>query len=216
VVSSHGMEYNISKIQLKIMCRFCRNIDQEILHFYFSSKNCSSKVYTSLEKVVVLVTLSTTKLGLQSCYIDGARRGTVCSRGWEAAAFKACAGGVRRFAADRSKLRLGMGVGWPWYGEAWAATCYGRRASGERRRTWPLGRGRKGRFGANGSHRARTDGHWPVSACGPGGKTTAARRCAMHGVARNVRVWARSAPIEFRLAMFDCQKLKFSKHQWTK
>jgi hypothetical protein len=59
------MEYNISKIQLKIMCRFCRNIDQEILHFYFSSKNCSSKVYTSLKKVVVLVTLGAKKLGLQ-------------------------------------------------------------------------------------------------------------------------------------------------------
>jgi hypothetical protein len=42
----------------------CRNIDLGILHFYFSSKNCSSKVYTSLEKVVDLVTLSTTKLGL--------------------------------------------------------------------------------------------------------------------------------------------------------
>jgi hypothetical protein len=59
------MEDNISKIQLKIMCRFCRNIDLGILHFYFSSKNCSSKVYTSLEKVVVLVSLSTIKLGLQ-------------------------------------------------------------------------------------------------------------------------------------------------------
>jgi hypothetical protein len=59
------MECNISKIQLKNLCRFCRNIDLGILHFYFSSKNCSSKVYTSLQKVVVLVTMSTTKLGLQ-------------------------------------------------------------------------------------------------------------------------------------------------------
>jgi hypothetical protein len=65
VVTSRGMEYNISKIQLKIMCRFCRNIDLGILHFYFSSKNCSSKLYTYLEKVVVLVTLSTEKFGLQ-------------------------------------------------------------------------------------------------------------------------------------------------------
>jgi hypothetical protein len=40
-------------------------MDLGILHFYFSSENCSSKVYTSLEKVVVLVTLSTTKFGLQ-------------------------------------------------------------------------------------------------------------------------------------------------------
>jgi hypothetical protein len=64
VVTSHDMEYNISKTQLKIMCRFFTNIDLGILHFYFSCKNCSSKVYTSLEKVVVLVTLSTTKLGL--------------------------------------------------------------------------------------------------------------------------------------------------------
>jgi hypothetical protein len=59
------MEYNISKIQLKIMCIFCRNIDLGILHFYFSSKSCSSKVYTTLEKVVFLVTLSTEKLSLQ-------------------------------------------------------------------------------------------------------------------------------------------------------
>jgi hypothetical protein len=59
------MEYHIPKIQLKIMYIFCINIDLGILHFYFSSKNCSSKVYTSLEKVVVLVTLSATKLGLQ-------------------------------------------------------------------------------------------------------------------------------------------------------
>jgi hypothetical protein len=59
------MYYNISKIQLKIMCIFCRNIDLGILHFYFSSKNGSSKVYTSLEKVVVLVTLSIEKLGMQ-------------------------------------------------------------------------------------------------------------------------------------------------------
>jgi hypothetical protein len=59
------MEYNISKIQLKILCRFCRNIDLRILNLYFSRKNSSSKVYTSLEKVVVLVTLSTTKLGLK-------------------------------------------------------------------------------------------------------------------------------------------------------
>jgi hypothetical protein len=40
------------------------------------------------------------------------------------------------------------------------------------------GEGRKVRFGAKGSHRARTYGHWPVSACGPG-KTAAAR--ARHG-----------------------------------
>jgi hypothetical protein len=55
----------MSEIQLKIMCRFCRITDLGILPFYFSSKNCSSKVYTSLEKVVVIVTLSTAKLGLQ-------------------------------------------------------------------------------------------------------------------------------------------------------
>jgi hypothetical protein len=65
VVTSHGMLYNITKIQLKIMCRFCRNIDLGILNFYFSRKNCSSKVYISLEKVVVLDSLSTRKLGLQ-------------------------------------------------------------------------------------------------------------------------------------------------------
>jgi hypothetical protein len=58
------MEYNISKIQLKIIHIFCRNIDLGILHFYFSSKNCSSKVYTTLEKVVVLGTQNTAKLSL--------------------------------------------------------------------------------------------------------------------------------------------------------
>jgi hypothetical protein len=61
VLTCHGMVYNISKNQIKIMYRFCRNIDLGILHFYFSSKNCSSKVYTSLEKVVDFVTLGTTK-----------------------------------------------------------------------------------------------------------------------------------------------------------
>jgi hypothetical protein len=65
VVTSHDMEYNISKIKLKILGGFCRNTDLGILLFNFSSKNYSSKVYTYLEKVVVLVTLSTTKLGLQ-------------------------------------------------------------------------------------------------------------------------------------------------------
>jgi hypothetical protein len=64
VVTSHGIVYNMSKIYLKNLCRFCRNIDLEISHFYFSSKNCCSKVYTTLDKVVVLVTLSTAKLGL--------------------------------------------------------------------------------------------------------------------------------------------------------
>jgi hypothetical protein len=56
--------HNIYKIQLKILCRFYRNTNLGILHFYFSSKKCSSKVYTYLQKVVVLVTLSTKKLGL--------------------------------------------------------------------------------------------------------------------------------------------------------
>jgi hypothetical protein len=46
------------------MCGFCRITDLGILHFNFSSKNCSSKLYTCLEKVVVLVTLSTAKSSL--------------------------------------------------------------------------------------------------------------------------------------------------------
>jgi hypothetical protein len=46
------------------MYEFCRITDLGILHFNFSSKSCSSKVYTYLEKVVVLVTQSTTKLSL--------------------------------------------------------------------------------------------------------------------------------------------------------
>jgi hypothetical protein len=47
-----------------IMYGFCRITDLGILHFNFSSKTCSSKVYTCLEKVVVIVTQSTTKLSL--------------------------------------------------------------------------------------------------------------------------------------------------------
>jgi hypothetical protein len=46
------------------MYGFYRNIDLGILLFSFSSKNYSSKVYTCLKKVVVLVTQSTTKLSL--------------------------------------------------------------------------------------------------------------------------------------------------------
>jgi hypothetical protein len=42
---------------------FCKITDLGILHFNFSSNNCSSKVYTCFGKVVVLVTQSTTKLG---------------------------------------------------------------------------------------------------------------------------------------------------------
>jgi hypothetical protein len=44
---------------------FAENTDLGISHFNFSSKNQSSKVYTCFEKVVVLVTQSTTKLSLQ-------------------------------------------------------------------------------------------------------------------------------------------------------
>jgi hypothetical protein len=50
------------------MYGFCRITDLGILHFNFSSKNCSSKVYTCLEKVVVLVTHSTIKLSLHFFY----------------------------------------------------------------------------------------------------------------------------------------------------
>jgi hypothetical protein len=50
--------------QMIVMCRLYRITDLGILHFYFSSKNCSSKVYTNLKKVVDLVTLSTAKLSL--------------------------------------------------------------------------------------------------------------------------------------------------------
>jgi hypothetical protein len=46
------------------MCGFCRITDLDILLSYFSSKNYSSKVYTYVEKVVVLVTQSTTKFSL--------------------------------------------------------------------------------------------------------------------------------------------------------
>jgi hypothetical protein len=47
------------------MYGFCRITDLGKSHFNFSSKNCSSKVYTCFAKVVVLVTQSTAKLGLQ-------------------------------------------------------------------------------------------------------------------------------------------------------
>jgi hypothetical protein len=47
------------------MYGFCRITDLGISHFNFSSKHYSSKVYTYFEKVVVLVTHSTTTLGLQ-------------------------------------------------------------------------------------------------------------------------------------------------------
>jgi hypothetical protein len=60
----NASSHNISKIQLKILCVFCSNTNLSILHFYYSSKNYSSKVYTSFEKVVVPVTLSTEKLSL--------------------------------------------------------------------------------------------------------------------------------------------------------
>jgi hypothetical protein len=46
------------------MYRFYRITDLGILLFYFSSKKCISKVYTYLEKVVDLGTLSTRKLSL--------------------------------------------------------------------------------------------------------------------------------------------------------
>jgi hypothetical protein len=46
------------------MCGFCRITDLDILLFIFSSKNYSSKVFTYLENVVVLVTQSRTKLSL--------------------------------------------------------------------------------------------------------------------------------------------------------
>jgi hypothetical protein len=93
-----------------------------------------------------------------------------------------------RTKAREGSTRRGMGSG-P------ATTCSGRRANGgawAARRGYDdaaacgvgmrggTGEGRKGRFGANGSHRARTDGHWPVSACRPGG--TAAARTAWRGV----------------------------------
>jgi hypothetical protein len=61
---THTSTHNISKTQLKISCRFYRITDLGLLHFYFSSKNYSSKIYTPLEKVVVYVTLRITKLGL--------------------------------------------------------------------------------------------------------------------------------------------------------
>jgi hypothetical protein len=90
-----------------------------------------------------------------------------------------------------------MGGGTAEYGEVWAAACNGVRANGGE--AVPLSNA----FGANGSHRTWTDGHWPVSACGPEG-TTVARRCACAMPHATSRAWARSAQFEIRLAMFDC------------
>jgi hypothetical protein len=70
-VPTHASAHNISKIQLKIMYGFCRITDLDISHFNFSRKNYSSKVYTCIEKVVVLVAQSTTKLGLQFMDLSG-------------------------------------------------------------------------------------------------------------------------------------------------
>jgi hypothetical protein len=47
------------------MYGFCRIIDLGNSHFNFSSKNLSSKVHTCFAEIVVLVTESTTKLGLR-------------------------------------------------------------------------------------------------------------------------------------------------------
>jgi hypothetical protein len=119
----------------------------------------------------------------------------------------------RRCATDWLLPGTAWGAIWPGYGGAWAATCGGRRASGVRRRHRPAresttrgsqGEGRKGRFGAIGSHRARTDGHWPVSACGPGGTTTVRAR---HGA--GARDGAHRDVSHFGLPLFDQQFLKF-------
>jgi hypothetical protein len=67
---THASLHHISKIQLKIIYRCCTNTDLGISHFNFSHKNLSSKVYTFFKKVVVLVTQSTTKLGLQFLYFS--------------------------------------------------------------------------------------------------------------------------------------------------
>jgi hypothetical protein len=67
---THTSTHNISKTQLKISCGFYRIIDLGLLHFYFSSKNYSSKTHTPLEKVIVSVTLGITKLGFLFLYFS--------------------------------------------------------------------------------------------------------------------------------------------------
>jgi hypothetical protein len=52
------------------MCGFCRNTDLGILLLNFAIKNYSSKEFTFLEEVVVLVTQSTAKLGLPFLYFS--------------------------------------------------------------------------------------------------------------------------------------------------
>jgi hypothetical protein len=63
---------------------------------------------------------------------------------------------------------------------------------------------------------------WVPTAHGPTGtglprRAGQGKTAAVRGARRRARrARARSAPIEFHLAMFDCQKLDFSKHKWTK
>jgi hypothetical protein len=111
----------------------------------------------------------------------------------------------RQCAMDRSTPRHNMGrdtarVRWG---------VGGRRASGVRRRRRLVhegttrgsqGEGRKGQFGAKGSHRERTYWYWPVSACEPG-ETAAAR--SRHGAGtRDAGATARTGTFPISVTLF--------------
>jgi hypothetical protein len=132
-----------------------------------------------------------------------------CTRGEGGRLLKANKGGGAALRAKTMVVvwgaaRQGTATTWGGYGRdasgrptAWSA----RRGHGARD-TWVQGTGCGWWCGARGGvHGART-----------GGPSTAAAQLD----ARRRRAWAQSAPKEFRLAMFDCQKLNFSKHKWTK
>jgi hypothetical protein len=110
----------------------------------------------------------------------------------------------RRCATDGLLPGTTWGAVWLGYDGAWAATFGGHRASGVRRRHRPApestargsqGEGRKGRFDAIGSHRARTDGHWPVSMCQPGGTAAVRTRHGAGARDADATVRTRTFPI---------------------
>jgi hypothetical protein len=184
VVTSHDMAYNISKIQLKIIYIYCRNIDLVILRFYFSSNNCSSKVYTSLEKVV-------------SCYteqnkIEFAISGFFCDLLWilQGAAkthkewkIHFARGSLERF--ELHKTALGFSAQVPTRLRP-SHLCPQRRGWAHRRR----GRTRAGKQVSQGwdwSH------PWPIGGgCWTGDASGERRRQRRGGTTRGVRIPARA------------------------
>jgi hypothetical protein len=144
-----------------------------------------------------------------------------CVRGECGRLLKANKGGG---AALRAKTMVAVwGAAWQGTATTWGGMVETPMAGGGKvgahghgaRDAWRKRSGGKRRCGARGpTARGPADRGRPQCA-GPARPRRRQARDA--GVARDAaRAWAQSAPIEFRLAMFDCQKLKFSKHKWTK